>query len=142
MSGTEMVPLANGRTERGSLRRVGVLVAMCAVIVLVMAAAAIAFFTASGSGSGAVAVGSLSPATIAAPATSGSPVTITWAAQASASTASVDDKITYTVLRKPSGGAFVKVAGGPCAGTLAEGTTWRRSARSRPLRTSSRSTFW
>jgi hypothetical protein len=108
---------------RHPLRRVVVVVAMCSVVVLLLAVAAVAFFTAAGSGSGAVVVGSLTPATIVAASPSGSPVTITWSAQAGAAPASLDNKITYTVLRKPASGAFAQVASGSCASTLADATT-------------------
>jgi hypothetical protein len=122
MSEVEMMSTAGGATRR-PLRRAMVLLAMCIVIVLVLAVAAVAFFTASGSGSGAAVVGSISPATISAPATSGTPVTITWIEQATITTASLDNDITYTVLRKQGAGSFAPVGSGTCAGTLVDGTT-------------------
>jgi hypothetical protein len=111
------------RPKRHRLRRVVVLVAMCSVVVLVLAVAAVAFFTAAGTGSGAVVVGSLTPATISAASSSNSTVTITWSAQAGVTPASLDNTVTYSVLRKPGSGAFAQVTSGSCSSTLADGTT-------------------
>jgi hypothetical protein len=122
MTNTETITSA-GRSKRRPLRRVVVVVAMCTVVVLVLAVAAVAFFTAAGKGSASVVVGSLTPATISAASSSNGPVTITWTAQAGATPASLDNKITYTVLSKPASGAFAQVTAGSCSSTLADGTT-------------------
>jgi hypothetical protein len=111
------------RSTRRPLRRVLAIVAVGSVVVVVLAVAAAAFFTAAGTGSGAVVVGSLTPATISAANSSSSPITITWSAQADAASPSLDNKITYTVLRKPASGAFAPVASGSCSSTLADSTT-------------------
>jgi hypothetical protein len=122
MTNSEIIT-SGGRSKRRPLRRVVVLVAMCTVVVLVLAVAAVAFFTATGNGQAAVVVGSLTPATISAASLSNSPVTITWTTQAGATPASLDNKITYTVLSKSASGAFAQVTAGSCASTLADGTT-------------------
>jgi hypothetical protein len=122
MTENETISSAEGAMRR-PLRRAVVIVAMCSVVVLVLAVAAVAFFTAAGAGSGAVVVGSLTPATISGASSSNSAVTITWSAQAGATPASLDDEITYSVLRKPASGAFAQVASGLCSSTLADGTT-------------------
>ena len=117
---TEITPSI--QSTRRPLRRVAVVAAICTVVVLLLAAAAVAYFTASGTGSGAAVVGTITPATISAPSSASSSVTITWSAQAGVTPASLDNNITYTVLRKPSSGAFAQVTSGSCASTLPDGT--------------------
>ena len=79
-------------------RRITVAAAVGAVA-LAAALGAIAFWTTGGTGTASASVGSLSAATISAPATSTGNVTITWDSQAAMTPASQNSGITYTVER-------------------------------------------
>ena len=82
--------------------------------------AAFAYFTGHGSGSASASIGSLTAATISAPANSGSTVTITWTAQAKISSA--ESGISYVVMRKPTSGSYAQVTSGTCSVTLTDPT--------------------
>lgn len=96
-----------------------VVVSLAVVIALaVTAVGALAYFTSTGTGAGTANAGSLTAATISAPASSGSPVTITWALQATLADPGADSSITYTVMRKAAAGSYAAIPSGPCSGSL------------------------
>jgi hypothetical protein len=93
------------------------------LIALFAGVTALAYWTGGGSGTAAAGVGSLTAATVSAPASSSGAVAITWAAQAAMSPPSASGGIGYTVERRLGAGSYAPVASGPCSGTLPYGTT-------------------
>src|SRR5205807_213599 len=98
-------------------------IAAVIVIALASSVAAIAYWTTHGSGSASASLGTLSAATISAPASvTSTSVTVSWTQQASVTPSSQSSNITYTVERQLNGGSFVAAAG-TCAGSLAYNTS-------------------
>lgn len=89
------------------------------LVALAIAGGAAAYYLSTGSGTGSASVGTLNPATISAPGTSGASITITWTAQASMSPPSQNSGISYTVQRKlGSSGTYSTLGSGSCGGSL------------------------
>jgi uncharacterized repeat protein (TIGR01451 family) len=107
-----------------TIRRTRRVLSVIALALAATVAIAWGFWTALGVGNAAAGTGSLTAATITAPASGVNSVTVTWSQQASlVPTSGANSSITYSVERKLGAGAYAAITSGGCSGATAYGTT-------------------